>query len=185
MRQTDKATGRGQSGAPGRLAERRRIPLQDSDRPLGIIRAKLDLIFEELGIAHHAPPVVSGTESWFGAGAVAPIQQDVWDPDVSIYRRGDTVVVRAVLPGLDRDHVYVDVGTDVLVISGAAATVLPTDTPDHHRSERNHGVFFRKIPLVEGADAEHCVAHFRDGVLEVEFQLPHDPTPKRKHIEIT
>ena len=184
MRQTAHVPGRGQSGATGWAAVRHRIPLHDSDRPLGIMRAKLDLILEALGRARKDAPLPSGSESWFGAGAVAPIQQDVWDPDVSIYRRGDTVVVRASLPGFDKDHVYVDVGTDALLISGAA-TVVPTDSPDHHRSERNHGVFFRKVPLVEGADAQHCVAHFRDGVLEVEFQLPHDPTPKRTHIEIT
>src|ERR1700687_4415137 len=72
-----------------------------------------------------------------------PIMPDAWDPDVAVYRKGDTVVIRADLLGVDKDHVHVDVGSDALTISGEWAVQQAEDAPDHHRSERNHGTFYR------------------------------------------
>ena len=80
---------------------------------------------------------------------------------------------------------HVEVGTDEMTISGEYETrSVEDDGPVHPRSERNPGKFYRSIPLVDGADAEHCAAHFKNGLLEVEFQGPADAKPKTTIIPI-
>jgi HSP20 family molecular chaperone IbpA len=184
MRHVDLDGAKALQPGPGALSWPARDRKHVDDRPLNSMRASLNRFFNDLGDIR----TDWGEEPEPGADlppfGIKPIMEEVWDPDVAIYRKGDVVVVRAELPGLDREHVHVDVGTGELTISGEFETPTLEDGEDHHRSERNHGTFFRAIPLVEGADAEHCAAHFRDGVLEVEFQLPHDPKPKRKSIAI-
>jgi len=148
-------------------------------RPLDLLRASLDRIHDEMAGGHHGPP-----RDGEAAPEVEPIMEEVWDPDVAIYRHGDTVVIRADLPVTDKDHVHVDVGPDVVTISGELDPEAGPNEAGHCRSLRNPGTFYRSIPLVPGADAQHCHAKFEDGVLEVAFELPHDPKALRTSIEI-
>jgi HSP20 family protein len=184
MRHEGSELGRDQYPGPGGTASPRgghRLASQPAYRPLDAMRSGLDRIFSELGLSRDGRGRHLASHAAVDA---EPILESAWDPDVAIYKRGDAVVVRADLPGLDKDHLHVDVGPDVVTISGEFEAVPVSGETDHHRSERNHGTFYRTIPLVPGADAEHCEAHFKDGVLEVEFQLPHDLKPKQTHIEI-
>lgn len=107
-----------------------------------------------------------------------------WDPDVAVFRRGDTVIIRADLPGVCKECLKVELEDDVLMIAGGSALSKDANGVDHHRSERNHGTFFRAIPLPEGTDTEQCDATFKDGVLEVHFSMPPGEQHKRKSIEV-
>ena len=151
------------------------------------LTAGLHRLFDDMGLGS------AGWDSVAGSGVAGPrlvrgpsSPVEAKDPDVTVFRKGDTVVIRADLPGANREHLHVDVRSDTLTIYGDWDWEgrVRSDARDHRASERNHGTFFRSIPLVEGADAEHCEAHFRDGVLEVEFHLPHDPKPEWTSIAI-
>ena len=52
-----------------------------------------------------------------------------------------------------------------------------------HRYERSYGSFYRVIPLPEGVDADQANATFRDGVLQIELQVPQQRRARRRHVD--
>jgi len=96
-----------------------------------------------------------------------------WSPQVELVQRGDELVVRADLPGLDPDDVQIRVtDDDTLVIEGERRFETEQNQGGLYRSERGYGFFHREIPLPDGVDLDAASAEFKDGVLEVRLKLP-------------
>jgi HSP20 family protein len=95
-----------------------------------------------------------------------------WSPQVEAFQRGDKFVVRADLPGMNKDDVKVEVENNRLTISGERTDEREENGEGFYRSERSYGQFYRAIPLPEGVSAEQCDATFKDGVLEVSLKVP-------------
>jgi HSP20 family protein len=90
---------------------------------------------------------------------------------------GDTMVVRAELPGIDPDKdVQVEVVDGELMISAQRTETHKTSGHHVHRSEFRYGSFTRSIPLPSGVDESKIEATYKDGVLEVKFQVPQQPS---------
>ncbi len=121
----------------------------------------------------------------FGIG-LAPIGIDrtSWSPQVEILRRGDNIVVRADLPGLDKKDIKVEVDDGMLTISGERCEEHEEDGTDFYRSERSYGKFFRAVPLPDGTDADHTEATFKDGVLEITLTAPKKPENRSREVTI-
>lgn len=110
--------------------------------------------------------------------------QSFWAPQVETTRRGDRFVVRADLPGIDKDAVHVEVDNDVLTISGERRSEQRDEREGFFRSERSYGSFYRAIPLPEGVNADQCEAKFNDGVLEISLPAPKEPERKTRKIPV-
>lgn len=95
-----------------------------------------------------------------------------WSPDVEVFRRADELVVRADVPGLDREDLHVEMRGDSIVIDGERREQKEDERGGYHYSERRYGHFHREIPLPEGINAEQAKASFKDGVLEVTMPAP-------------
>lgn len=95
-----------------------------------------------------------------------------WSPEVEVFERNGQLIVRADLPGLNRDNVKVDIVDDALIIQGERQQEHEENEGGYYRSERNYGSFYRSIPLPEGIEDNDVKANFRDGVLEVTMPAP-------------
>lgn len=95
----------------------------------------------------------------------------MWMPPVEVLQQGDKLLVRADLPGLQKDDVRVEVQSGALTIEGERKQEFEETEEGVYRSERVYGRFSRSIPLPEGADADQAKATFRNGVLEVELPV--------------
>jgi HSP20 family protein len=86
---------------------------------------------------------------------------------------GDSMVVRAELPGIDPDRdVRVEVVDDMLVIS-AERTERHEEHEGHtHRSEFRYGSMTRSVAIPKGVDESKIVATYKDGVLEIKMPVP-------------
>jgi len=142
---------------------------------------RLDRFFDDLT----GRPITWSTP--FGPGAVDDDDEELfggdWSPQLEVFRRGDQIVMRAHLPGLDRDEIEVEVEDDVLTISGER-TAQVTDDQEHYYREVRYGSFSRSIALPEGTDPETCSARFHDGVLEIVFKAPPIPEGRGRRITI-
>jgi len=145
----------------------------------------LDRLFEQFGFGQGlgsqrglAPARVGGLSGLL-RGA-----QGVWSPQVEVLRRGDEIVVRADLPGLNRDDVQVDVDNDVLTITGERRQESEENRQGFYRSERSYGQFYRAIPLPESVDPAKVKASFNDGVLEITVPVPREQQTKSTRIAI-
>lgn len=147
----------------------------------------MDRLFENFGFGRtglgFGPSFGSGLERdlWSGSSV---LDQPAWSPQVETFRRGDKLVVRADLPGLNKDDVKVEVDDGVLTISGERREEREENRGDFYRSERSYGQFYRAVPLPEGVSSEQCEAKFKDGVLEVTLPAPKQLERKAKQIQI-
>jgi HSP20 family protein len=108
-----------------------------------------------------------------------------WAPDIDVFQRGNELVVRADLPGLNPDDVVVEVSDDAITISGERQQEHEEERGGVYRLERTYGAFFRVIPLPEGAVVEQAKASFKDGVLEITVPAPPEQVSRGRRLEIS
>ena len=109
----------------------------------------------------------------------------MWSPAIEVSERGDRMVVRADLPGLNKDDVKVETYDNHLVIQGERRQEHEEQGEGgYRRSERSYGSFYRSIPLPEGAQTEQARAEFKDGVLEVSVPVPASQQQRGRTIPI-
>jgi HSP20 family protein len=176
--QTSREAGRETGGGTGLARRPGALTTAWTASPFDLMRRfsdDLDRLFGSVGLGRLgvAPFAGLGRDLWAG---MPEVEQVLWSPQVETFRRGDNLVVRADLPGLERDDVNVEVTDDnALTISGERRQEAVEDREGYYRSERSYGRFFRSIPLPEGVDADRVEASFKNGVLEVTL-----PAPKRE-----
>jgi HSP20 family protein len=107
-----------------------------------------------------------------------------WEPNVEVFQRGNELVVRADLPGLNPDDVIVEIAEDAITIRGERREEHNEEHDGFFRTERVYGTFYRVIPLPEGAIAETARAQFNNGVLEVVVQAPPREVNRGRRLEI-
>jgi HSP20 family protein len=105
-----------------------------------------------------------------------------WVPAMDLVETDDHLVLRADLPGLERDDVNVEVKDGILTISGERKAEHEERTDGFHRVERAFGGFSRSLSLPEGVDPEQVNAEFDKGVLEVRIPKPEERQPHRVQI---
>ncbi|MFL5606185.1 MAG: Hsp20/alpha crystallin family protein [Gemmatimonadaceae bacterium] len=147
----------------------------------------MDRLFENFGLGSTgfglSPVLGTGLERdlWGdGSGAVG----QAWTPQIETFRRGDKLVVRADLPGLNKDDVNVEIENGVLSISGERREQHEENRDGYYRSERSYGQFYRALPIPEGVSDEQCEATFKDGVLEVTLPAPKEQARTAKQVPI-
>jgi len=92
---------------------------------------------------------------------------------VEEFTEGDTMVVKAELPGIDPDKdVEITVSGGVLHIRAERREESDESGKHFHRRELRYGSFARSIPLPEGVEDSDIAATYKDGILEVHVPLP-------------
>jgi HSP20 family protein len=91
-----------------------------------------------------------------------------WVPTTDIFARGEDVVIRCELAGVDRGDVKLSFAAGTLVIWGER-TEAPDENGDveFYVRERRYGPFSRTINFPEGLDTSRIGATFEDGLLEI------------------
>jgi HSP20 family protein len=105
-----------------------------------------------------------------------------WVPPMDLVETGDDLVLRADLPGLDRDDVNIEVKDGVLTVSGERKTEHEERADGFYRVERAFGSFSRSMSVPQGIDADRITATFEKGVLEVRIPKPEERKPHRVQI---
>jgi HSP20 family protein len=107
-----------------------------------------------------------------------------WTPVVDIEETVQDYVIRAELPGLDKDKVNVAVEGAVLTLSGERDLERTVEGKTYHHIERSHGTFSRSFTLPEDSDAERVEAQFTNGVLTVRVTKREEALPKSIEVRV-
>jgi HSP20 family protein len=110
---------------------------------------------------------------------------DLWLPDIEMYQRNNELVVRADLPGINREDITVDITDDAVTIQGERQQDEESERGGVYRSERRYGSFCRVISLPEGAITEQAKALFNEGVLEITMPAPPEHATRGRRLEIS
>jgi HSP20 family protein len=140
---------------------------------------EVDRMFDEFGLGR----------GW-GLGrkwgrATPAAESAMWTPRIDVSQRNNELVIRADLPGMNKDDVKVDVTDDGIVIQGERRREHEEEKGGIYRSERSYGSFYRAIPLPEGAITDQAKASFKDGVLEITMPAPPEQVTRGRRIEIS
>ena len=103
-------------------------------------------------------------------------------PPLNLYDDGESIVVRAEIPGIDPDDLEIHATLNSLTIKGERKQPEKKERASFHRRERSHGTFSRTINLPQEIDADKVHANYKLGVLDV--LLPKAEATKPRKIAI-
>ena len=106
---------------------------------------------------------------------------DVWAPAIDLYEDKDNFIVRAELPGYQKNQLNVAVHEENLILSGERQRE-DKDAEQLSRSERHYGRFQRSVALPKPVDGAKVTASYKDGILTV--TLPKTPEAKPRQVEV-
>src|SRR3989304_6634586 len=105
----------------------------DPFRALPAIQERMNQIFED------ALARSRGREEGLRTG--------MWTPAVDIYENNDSVVVKAELPGVEKDQISVEVKDGILTLRGERKLERDVKEESYHRIERAYGALLRSFSL--------------------------------------
>ena len=117
-----------------------------------------------------------------GRGREEGLEAGAWIPAVDIYETDDDLVVKAELPGVEKDQIGVEVKGGVLTLRGERKHEKDVKEENYHRIERGYGNFLRSFALPASVEEEKVSARLTGGVLEI--HLPKKAEAKPKQVKI-
>ncbi|MGD9366555.1 MAG: Hsp20/alpha crystallin family protein [Desulfobacteraceae bacterium] len=102
-----------------------------------------------------------------------------WNPAVDIYEDADNIVVKAEIPGVNKEGITVDVKDRVLTLKGERSEDKEVKEDSYYRKERTYGRFERAFTLPADVKTEDIKAEYKDGVLKVIVPKPEVRKPKQ------
>lgn len=121
------------------------------------------------------------TPSWFPSLRL-PDFGDV-SPSVDMFEEGDDLIIKAEIPGMNKNEISIDFADDVVTISGEKKSEGRTERKDFYCVERSFGSFSRKLRLPVDIQIDKAHALFKEGVLEI--RMPKSEAAKKKVKKIT
>lgn len=117
--------------------------------------------------------VSTRTEDSFGA----------WAPPVDIFEKDHKLVIRAELPGVQKDDIEVGIENGVLTLKGERKREAEFNEDNAYRLERVYGAFTRSFSLPTTVDPSKIEAVYKEGVLQVTVPKLEAAKPKKVQIQ--
>ena len=115
-------------------------------------------------------------------------QQEVaphaWVPPVDIYETGDSLVLKAELPGINPDDVEIRVEDNTLYLKGERKFEKEVKEESLHRVERSYGTFARSFVLPNTIDSDKVKAEYENGILTLTMPKREEAKPRTIKINV-
>ncbi len=137
------------------------------------------------------PFTVGNYRSWFddlfdeGLGrSLARPSANHWQPAVDLLESKDAYLIRAELPGMQRDDIKVEVKDGSLVLSGETKSEKPAEGVEYRHVERRAAKFSRSFSLPETVKPDAIEASYKDGILEIRVPKAEEAKPRQIAISV-
>jgi HSP20 family protein len=108
-----------------------------------------------------------------------------WTPAVDIFETEHRdLVLKAELPGMNRDEIEVSVENGTLVLKGQKKFDTEVKEEHYRRIERTYGQFHRSFTLPNTVDTSKVGADYKNGVLTVKLPFREDAKPRTINVEV-
>jgi HSP20 family protein len=130
-------------------------------------------------------PFFGGGSRWLRGWDEDWATPTMWVPRIDVEQRGDSIVVRADLPGVRKEDVQIEATDEGIVLCGERREEREEggESQGYRSIERSYGSFYRTIPLGQKAKLDQLKAKMRDGVLEITVPLDESARPRKIKIE--
>ncbi|MCE5315495.1 MAG: Hsp20/alpha crystallin family protein [Armatimonadota bacterium] len=132
----------------------------DPFRDMSVLQDRINRIFNE------------------SSGRAENASSRAWSPVVDIIETQSDLVVRAELPGMNRDDIDIEVTGESLTIKGERV-FDEASKDDYIRVERPYGPFQRSFSIGVPVQSDKVKASYRDGILEVTIPKAEEVKPKK------
>ncbi|MDD1767312.1 MAG: Hsp20/alpha crystallin family protein [Methanomassiliicoccales archaeon] len=105
-------------------------------------------------------------------------------PRVDMKEEDNSYLVEAEVPGMTRENVEIELGTDSIDIKAKKEEEKEEKAEGYIRRERGSLSFYRRLPLPEDADRDLIEAKMEDGILKISIPKTQKPEDKKKKVEI-
>jgi HSP20 family protein len=116
-------------------------------------------------------------ERWFRAEGM-----ELTTPAIDLYEEKNDIVVKAELPGIDKNNIEINLADHMLTIKGEKKKEEEDKEENYYRSERSYGSFVRTLELPKDIHTDKVKASFKNGILEV--RLPKTEEAKAKEVKV-
>ena len=116
-------------------------------------------------------------ERWFRAD-----EMEVKPPIVDVFEEKDDIVVKAELPGMEKDNIEVNLTDHTLTIKGEKKKEDEVKEENYYRAERSYGSFLRTLDLPKDVRADKVKASFKNGILEI--RMPKTEEARTKEVKV-
>ncbi|NLJ30576.1 MAG: Hsp20/alpha crystallin family protein [Clostridiales bacterium] len=111
-----------------------------------------------------------------------------WDKDIfpcrtDILDKGDKFVLKADMPGFNKEDIHIDINGDVLTLNAEHKEEVNEDKKDFVRRERRYGSVSRSFDISD-VEADKITASYEKGVLELEMPKKQSTVPPTRQIEV-
>ena len=108
-----------------------------------------------------------------------------WVPPVDIFENDKhEIVLKAEMPGLQKEDIDLKVENNTLTIHGVRKKENEVRDEQYHRIERVFGTFSRSFSLPSTVDAGHVSADYKDGILTVVLPTREEAKPRQIQIKV-
>jgi HSP20 family protein len=142
----------------------------DPFRDMISLRERMDKLFEESLARFRAPE--------------EEVVPTFWSPAVDIYETDENIIVKAELPGIEKEDVAIEVKDNNLILRGERKREKEVKEENYHRIERSYGSFMRSFSIPVSVKQNQVKAKFKDGVLEVTLPKAEEAKPKLIKVEV-
>lgn len=144
-----------------------------------------------------APP--KEIERWFDEFLEEPFFPRMWrkfprwrrlkeleeiSPSVDMFDKKDEIVVKADIPGVDKENIIISLSDNMLTIKGEMKKEEEVKEEDYYYAERSYGGFSRTLNLPTKVQADKVKASFKNGILEIRLPKAEEAKPKEIKVEV-
>lgn len=108
----------------------------------------------------------------------------VMSPPIDVFEKDGSIVVKANLPGIDKENIEVTATEDSISLKGEFKKEEKVEERGFFRQERQYGRFFRTIPMPTAINPDQVKAGFKDGVLEITAPRSEAEKAKEKKVPV-
>jgi HSP20 family protein len=105
-----------------------------------------------------------------------------WNPAVDIIENNDNYIMKAEIPGMNKDDVKITLEDNILTIRGEKKNEGEKKEGNYHRIERSYGSFERSFTIQGTIKSNDIDAQYKDGVLTLILPKAEKAEPKRIEI---
>jgi len=103
---------------------------------------------------------------------------------LDVIDRGDAYIVKASLPGVQKNDIDIEITDNVLTIKGTFNSETKNENERYLLQERRTGTFTRSLSFGEELASDKVTAQFKDGILEITIPKSEPIMPKMTKVNI-
>lgn len=103
-------------------------------------------------------------------------------PKVDVIDRDSEIIVKAVMPGIDKKDIDISLTSNTVTIKGESHHEEKEEKGNYYRCEISKGSYMRTLSLPADVDEDKAKAKFKDGMLEL--TIPKKEASHRRTVKV-